>query len=92
LEKDQDVASHQLLQTCGVLIEDKNDITLSVSDQSARARPRSPIGSEDLPLLRVARILEAFYAIKASGGLGKGLSICRSIAQGGRLRATPNEP
>jgi hypothetical protein len=35
------VASHQLLQTCGVLIEDKNDITLSMSGQSARARPRS---------------------------------------------------
>ena len=39
------------------------------------------------------RVLEAFYATKP-GGLGLGLSICRSIieAHNGRLWAIPNVP
>ncbi len=46
-----------------------------------------------LPPERIDRIFDAFYTTKA-GGIGMGLSICRSIieAHGGRLWASANSP
>jgi PAS domain S-box-containing protein len=46
-----------------------------------------------LPPANLDRIFEPFYSTK-SGGLGIGLSICRSIIEsyGGRLWANPNQP
>jgi C4-dicarboxylate-specific signal transduction histidine kinase len=59
-----------------------NDILVAVRDSGPG------IDSEHLE-----RVFEAFYTTK-SGGMGMGLSICRSIidAHGGRLRAEANAP
>jgi len=57
-------------------------VLISVRDSGPGLRPES-----------VERLFESFYTTK-SGGLGLGLSICRSIveAHGGRLWASANEP
>jgi C4-dicarboxylate-specific signal transduction histidine kinase len=59
-----------------------NDVLVTVRDSGPGFDPEN-----------LARIFEAFYTTK-SGGLGMGLSICRSIidAHGGRLWASANEP
>jgi hypothetical protein len=58
-----------------------NDILVAVSDSGPGIDPES-----------FDRVFEAFYTTK-SGGMGMGLSICRSIidAHGGRLWAEANE-
>jgi signal transduction histidine kinase len=62
----------------------KNDIgaLVSVRDSGPGLMPEN-----------VERLFESFYTTKP-GGLGMGLSICRSIieAHGGRLWASANEP
>jgi PAS domain S-box-containing protein len=59
-----------------------NDILIAVRDSGPGIDPEC-----------IERIFEAFYTTK-SGGMGMGLSICRSIidAHGGRLWAEANEP
>jgi len=59
-----------------------NDILVAVRDSGPGIDPES-----------LERVFEAFYSTK-SGGMGMGLSICRSIidAHGGRLWAEANEP
>jgi PAS domain S-box-containing protein len=59
-----------------------NDILVAVRDSGPGIGPES-----------LDRVFEAFYTTK-SGGMGMGLSICRSIidAHGGRLWADANEP
>jgi C4-dicarboxylate-specific signal transduction histidine kinase len=59
-----------------------NDILVAVHDSGPGIDPEC-----------LERVFEAFYSTK-SGGMGMGLSICRSIidAHGGRLWAEANEP
>ena len=68
---------------------------LLISTSKAEADSVLVAVSDTGPVLTQAdlgRVFEAFYTTKP-GGLGMGLSICRSIveAHGGRLWATPNE-
>jgi hypothetical protein len=59
-----------------------NDLLVAVRDSGPGIDPE-----------RLERVFEAFYTTK-SGGMGLGLSICRSIidAHGGRLWIEANEP
>jgi signal transduction histidine kinase len=61
---------------------ERDGVVVAVMDSGPGLPPASP-----------DRIFEPFYSTK-SGGLGIGLSICRSIieAHGGRLWASPNQP
>jgi signal transduction histidine kinase len=72
--------SRELLITTGNA--ETGGVLVAVSDSGA-----------GLPQAGLDRIFQAFYTTKP-GGLGIGLSICRSIieAHGGRLWAVPNEP
>jgi PAS domain S-box-containing protein len=73
-------------QTADLLIrtekeEDAGGLRVTVCDSGPGLPPES------------TRLFEAFYTTK-SGGMGMGLSICRSIveAHGGRIWAEPNDP
>jgi signal transduction histidine kinase len=70
----------ELLISTGVA--ELGDVLVAVSDSGPGLSPAS-----------LARVFAAFYTTKP-GGLGMGLSICRSIieAHGGRLWAAPDEP
>jgi C4-dicarboxylate-specific signal transduction histidine kinase len=72
--------SRELLISTGKA--EAGDVIVAVRDSGPGLAP---------PLLE--RVFDAFYTTKA-GGLGLGLSICRSIieAHGGRLWASPNAP
>ena len=59
-----------------------NGVRIAVRDWGPGLKPES-----------LDRLFDAFYTTKP-GGMGMGLSICRSIieAHGGRVSATPNAP
>jgi PAS domain S-box-containing protein len=71
---------HDLLITTEA--DEENGIRVTVCDSGP-----------GLPSESLGRLFEAFYTTK-SGGMGMGLSICRSIveAHGGKVWATANEP
>ena len=72
-------ARELLISTAG---DASNDVLVSLRDSGPGLDPPS-----------LERLFDAFYTTK-SGGLGMGLSICRSIieAHGGRIWASTNEP
>jgi signal transduction histidine kinase len=62
--------------------EESGGVLVAVQDSGPGLKPES-----------LGRLFDAFYTTKP-GGMGMGLSICRSIieAHGGRVWATPNLP
>ena len=73
--------------------QEKRELLISTRNEpdgvSVEVRDSGP----GFALKTLEHVFEAFYTTK-SGGLGLGLSICRSImeAHGGRLWASPNVP
>lgn len=72
------------------------DRVLSISTEKTLANGALVVVRDSGPGIepkRLEQVFEAFYTTK-SGGMGMGLSICRSIidAHGGRLSAVANEP
>jgi len=73
--------------------EGPRELLLSTEAEQGRVLVAIRDSGPGLAQANPERVFEAFYTTK-SGGLGMGLSICRSIveAHGGQLWTTPNEP
>ena len=73
--------------------EGPRELLLSTEAEQGRVLVAIRDSGPGLAQANPERVFEAFYTTK-SGGLGIGLSICRSIveAHGGQLWTTPNEP
>ncbi|WNC89130.1 ATP-binding protein [Paraburkholderia sp. FT54] len=80
------------IEAMSAMSKGPRDLLISTAADSSQ---RIPIAVSDsgpgLPQEGSERVFDPFYTTKASG-LGMGLSICRSIAYGGRLSAKPNVP
>jgi PAS domain S-box-containing protein len=75
------------------VVEQKRELLISARNESDGVSVEVRDSGPGLAPADVERVFEAFYTTKP-GGLGLGLSICRSIieAHNGRLWATPNVP
>ena len=75
------------------VVEQKRELLISARNESDHVSVEVRDSGPGLAPADFERVFEAFYTTKP-GGLGLGLSICRSIieAHNGRLWATPNVP